>query len=509
MNNEQEIVKILKRMDERLSALEDGKKPAQEKPELTATEQVLQKVRKALEIREWVRLTEFGTGFAVAFAKKELGKDKNLGLIVEDGRTYIYKKTQPRFIKVDAEEPRAYKRKGWTADSVKGKIALILAELDRGRTLGTGDIMEMLHCPRTTCHHYVDKIAKMKGYKLSRFGERQEKILSKSGEVSQTEPLPEKKHLIKFSGKGRRVRVKTTTLSTIEKILAELDKGRKLNVDDISNMLDCTLRSAHNRMDTIGRMKDYQIERVGNRQQKFLSKISGVSPSGVAPEHKRAYKKRGIRGKNHKAGNYQRKIEQIMERLENGKPLTSHKVKRLLHISQPYASMLIDSFADRKGYKVEKVGVKGIKVLTKVSTYKAKYMHRERNPYTNFMSERIKYYCRQGGMNHKDALRASIADWQKLRGGIATAKPATSQFPAFQGIKPELEPILIGILGNLFQRGTPIDYAGISYALDITKEEEYKSFIEQVVNHEQELRTYFKVAGGILKWNGEKLWLEA
>jgi hypothetical protein len=225
----------------------------------------------------------------------------------------------------------------------------------------------------------------------------------------------------------------------------------------------------------------------------------------VAPEHKRAYKKGG---KSKKAGNFQLKIDQIIKRLENGKSLNSHKIKRFLHISQPYASKLIDSFADKKGYKVERIGTKGVKVLTKVSTYSAKYMHRGRNPYTNFMSERMKYYCRQGGMNHKDALRASLADWQKL-GGSASPKPFSSQFPAFEGIKPELEPILIGILGNLFQRHKPIDFAGISYALDITNEQEYRSFIEQVISHEQALRSYFGVSGGILKWNGEKLSFEA
>jgi hypothetical protein len=134
---------------------------------------------------------------------------------------------------------------------------------------------------------------------------------------------------------------------------------------------------------------------------------------------------------------------------------------------------------------------------------------RKKSAYSKFIGEKLKLYQGKGGMNQQDAFKTAIADWHKLR---ASSKPTPeahrTHFPAFLSVKSELQPILIGVLERLFRSGVSIGFRSISYTLDIGKESEYRAFIDEIIENEQVLRSYFSVADGKLVWNGSDLRFE-
>lgn len=200
-------------------------------------------------------------------------------------------------------------------------------------------------------------------------------------------------------------------------------------------------------------------------------------------------------------------ISAVKKQLDAGKELTSKGVMRVAGCGICRADRIIDHIVEMKGYHIRK-GRGGKRVLFKGEAVKVSptLAHHEppmhhKTAYNKFMGEKLYYYQKKMGMNAKDAFNASVADWNKSKGaGVSTAK----SFPDFKSVRSELKPIIIGILERLAKRGVGIDYKGISYALDIRSEKEYQRFIEEVIEHWDEIRAYFGVSAN-LKWNGAVL----
>ena len=493
MNNEQEIVKILKRMDARLSVLEGGK-PAQPEPQLTATEQVLQGVKKALETREWVRLTEFGTGFKVAFAKRELSKDRNLGMIVEDGRTYVYKKTQQRFIKVGAEiQPtEKYISSGTTTDRVKGRIGLILAELDKGKTLAVADIMQMFNCPRTTCHHYFDKIGKMAGYKLSRFGERQEKILNKVGDVSSSEVAPEPKREARNG--------KTSYQDKVDMVQAEVDRGKTLTSRQIKKMLHISWGYASQMIDSFVSKPGYKVVRIGVR--KVLSR------SDTEPKQEQSFRKgKSIFDWQEFLVRIRRKVEEGHSLMKEdlvmmGMPMYQNSTTHIFKLLEKQDWCTIDRTKPHQRVILPADGV--VSMPSKFKSRKGT-KHPERiTAYNRFMGEKIRYYMTQDNMGNEDAFRCATADWNKSKGVIHPESIAVVQFPALQSIKAELQPIAESLLKRSAQSGLAITYNDVAYTLDFQNSDEFLEFGKEIIEKSGRIGDAINLRGKFI-WDGTKL----
>lgn len=210
-----------------------------------------------------------------------------------------------------------------------------------------------------------------------------------------------------------------------------------------------------------------------------------------------------------KQGKGKRNIAKIIELLDKGKTLTSKRIARLLHRSVPSAVGYMNRIGAMSGYMVEKG--KNNKLFLRKSNSEPKQakhqppMH-QKSGYNKFMAEKLSFYQKQGGLNGHDAFMSAVADWNRTKAG-STPVPQVhpSPFPAFQSVRSELRPILIGVLDRLFRSGIAVDFKGISYALDITKESEYVELAGEIVAKQEELKSYFGVGSGKLSWDGKVL----
>jgi hypothetical protein len=225
---------------------------------------------------------------------------------------------------------------------------------------------------------------------------------------------------------------------------------------------------------------------------------------------------RGIRKRHY--GKFQERVNAIAARLDNGKPLGNGKIAKILHISSAYASFIMDAIGAKAGYQLTRVGGQNRKVVAKAGCtaipprvvrkeVKHYYMHQQ-SGYHKFMSEKLTYYQTKMGMNRVDGFRAATADWNKTKAAKFAPMPpelASVAFPTFNSIKAELKPILIGVLKRLFCENVAITFTGVSYALDIGTENEYKAFVEEILGNKAALRLYFGVSEGKLVWDNETL----
>jgi hypothetical protein len=171
-----QIVGLLKRMDDRLSALESGRRPVkvQKAPLLSPTDIVCRKVKQDLMTRQLVKLTDYCKGGVLKWARQELRKDKNLRVIKDDGETFVIKETAPKFVRLPVGGRVKYQKR-----ATPSKLDKVMAKLDAGKTLTSVKIGRMLHITPQGANRYVDMIGRMKGYKVIRAGGSNKKFLSR------------------------------------------------------------------------------------------------------------------------------------------------------------------------------------------------------------------------------------------------------------------------------------------------------------------------------------------
>ena len=215
------------------------------------------------------------------------------------------------------------------------------------------------------------------------------------------------------------------------------------------------------------------------------------------------------RAKGH--GKVQDNINKILDILESGRKITAKKIARTLKVSEVRAVDYLVKIGKMRGYQAKKTGRNNHWELLNVG-FQAKHEPpmQKKTAYNKFMAEKLRYYQKQAGLNAHDAFMSSVADWQKAKksapqteGQTAPPQARSGSFPAFQSIKEQFRPILIGVMERLFLKGVEIDYRGVGYALDLKNEAEYLAFAEEVMNNTDALRHYFQKENVSLRWTGK------
>lgn len=208
--------------------------------------------------------------------------------------------------------------------------------------------------------------------------------------------------------------------------------------------------------------------------------------------------------------------------LSTGRGATIKTIARIIGRGKARARRVFLTFKREQGYTIVKKGKtyhlykSGGKALY-VPTPRAKAHHEPpmhpKSAYNAFMQRTLRQ-LRGENMSNADAWRIATGRWNQLKGGRAQSRvepivplpqsAPVSQFPAFRSIKPEYQPILVGVLEKLAKSGIAIDYRGIAYALDITTESEYKALVEEIIEKWEQVKAYFG-ASGTLSWDGRVL----
>jgi hypothetical protein len=317
---------------------------------------------------------------------------------------------------------------------------------------------------------------------LSRLDERMTAV--EGGKITKGQETKTPKPLSKSEAICQKVRNDLKTKEVI--LLSDYAKGGELKWS----------RQILSKDKSVKVIKDGRRTFVLNAQTPEKPKPSEYKPVVVVVKQKRRYTKHN---KHPTHQGTKARIEAVKKYLETGKSLTRMKIQRICGCSHGTARVVMLAFKDMKGYTIGKGAGKTSRMILSRKGFEAKHQPPmlKKSAYTLFMANRLKQ-LRNSGLNNADAWRTAVADWNS-RGKPIPSTPQ-SQFPTFQSVKTEYQPILAGVLDKLV-KGVAVDYRGVAYALDISSEKEYKALIEEIIQKWEQIKTYFG-ASGDLKWDG-------
>lgn len=196
------------------------------------------------------------------------------------------------------------------------------------------------------------------------------------------------------------------------------------------------------------------------------------------------------------------RLELIRAELVKGRELSSDDIREL-GIEGDITYLVKTYLAPSKWAKVVKEGNRLIVMPTKRTSGGIKTVVRHRKPrepseYNLFVGRRTKQLMAEGYTN-RVAFGMAQKEWS---GG---KKRGASSFPVFESVRSDLVPILIPILERTVRHNVKIDFGGVSYALDLRTEADYRRFIDDILANAGEIRQFFGVKEGSFRYNGYSL----
>ena len=135
------------------------------------------------------------------------------------------------------------------------------------------------------------------------------------------------------------------------------------------------------------------------------------------------------------------------------------------------------------------------KFIEKISKPKRKSSKGQR-AYWQFRADRIKHYMEQG-LPYKKASDLAHKDYKARKKG--------GDFPHFPSISSMYQPIVKAVIQHSINNGTPIDYRGVSYPLDLKSERDFGRFIDDTIAYQKQIFQSLGIKKGRFVWDGRKL----
>lgn len=118
--------------------------------------------------------------------------------------------------------------------------------------------------------------------------------------------------------------------------------------------------------------------------------------------------------------------------------------------------------------------------------------------YNLFLKKRIPELVKQG-YKPSEAWKRSVKEWQDSK-----KKDSQPSFPEFESVDKEHYPILKGIIEGCI-KGKKITYSGVSYALNLNSQNEYRRFIDDIITNTIGIKRYFGIEKGSFRWDGREI----